>query len=102
MALTTYNEIKQELLNEYEHATEDTCHEIADSNTPVYYSDIISEWQALPSEYSDTWREHGHETTPETTITQLMAVDLYYYYHELAYRAYQEIQDEKESELENV
>lgn len=94
MALSTYNEIKQELLTEYEHATEDTCHEIADSNTPVYYSEIISEWQALPSEYSDTWQDYP--ITAMSSITQLMAIDLYNYYHGLAYRAYQEIQDELE------
>jgi hypothetical protein len=101
--LTSYNQIKQEMLDEYDNLTEDAVHEIADSNCPIYYSEIIAEWQQLPSEYSDTWRDHGHEVTPETTITNLMAIDLYYYYLELANKAFAEISVEREDlELEEA
>lgn len=92
--LITYEEIKENLLNDYdkENLTEDVIHEVADNCCPVYYSDIISEWQALPSENSDTWQDYP--ITRDTTITSLMAVDLYEYYYQLADKAYREITEE--------
>jgi hypothetical protein len=95
---TTYNQIKAQLLDEWEFTEEDRLHEVAESLTPVYYSYIIEEWRWLSLEESDTWREHGHEITPETTITNLMAIDLFYHYLDLVNRAYNEIKNEKEEE----
>ena len=51
--LTTYNEIKAQLLDEWEYTKEERLHEVAESLAPVYYSDIVKEWQELPSEATD-------------------------------------------------
>ena len=93
--LTTYEEIKDHLLNEYdrEALSENVIHEVADSFCPIYYSEIIKEWQALPSENSDTWQDYP--ITSDTTITSLMTVDLYEYYYQLADKAYREITEEE-------
>lgn len=100
--LTTYNEIKAQLLNEWEHTTEERLHEVAESLTPVYYSDIAKEWQELPSESTDAWKEYGIEFTPEITIYNLMTTDLHLYYQGEVERAYNEIKTEKEEEEEEV
>jgi hypothetical protein len=96
--LTTYNEIKAELLSEWEHLTESRLHEYAESNTPVYYSEIAKEWQELPREHSDRWQEFGMEFTPKTTIFSLMETDLHLYYFGLVEKAFEEITEEKQEE----
>jgi len=103
MALKNYNEIKADMLLEwdYNNLDGDRLEEHADSLTPVYYSDIMEEWRGLSMEQSDTWRDHGHEITPETTITSLMAIDLFYYYLEAVNKAYGEIKAEKEEGADN-
>lgn len=96
--LTTYAEIKAELLDEWEHLTESRLHEYAESNTPVYYSDIVKEWQALPMENTDAWQEYGAAFTPDTTIFSLMTTDLHLYYFALVEKAFAEITEEKQQE----
>jgi hypothetical protein len=96
--LTTYEEIKAELISEWEHLTESRLHEYAESNTPVYYFDIAKEWQALPMEHSDRWQEFGIEFTPDTTIFSLMTTDLHLYYMELVQKAFEEITEQKQQE----
>jgi hypothetical protein len=96
--LTTYEEIKAELISEWEHLTESRLHEYAESNTPVYYSQIADEWKALPMEHSDRWQEYGIEFTPDTTIFSLMTTDLHLYYMELVQKAFEEITEEKQEE----
>lgn len=96
--LTTYEEIKAELISEWEHLTESRLHEYAESNTPVYYSEIAKEWQALPMEHSDKWQEFGIEFTPDTTIFSLMTTDLHLYYMELVEKAFSEITEEKQKQ----
>jgi hypothetical protein len=96
--LTTYAEIKSELLDEWEHLTESRLHEYAESCTPIYYADIADEWQELPQENSDAWQEYGIEFTPETTIVGLMTTDLHLYYFALVEKAYAEIMEEKQEE----
>lgn len=100
--LTTYNEIKAELLDEWEHLTESRLHEYAESNTPVYYSEIVKEWQELPAENTDAWQEYGAEFTPDTTIYSLMTTDLHLYYFALVERAFAEITQEKELETDEA
>jgi hypothetical protein len=99
--LTTFEDIKQELLTAYDYETlsEDTANEVADSNCPIYYSDIIKEWTELEGEFCDTWQDYP--ITQMSSITQLMTIDLYNYYYQLAYRAYEEIKTER-GELENA
>lgn len=96
--LTTYEEIKAELLSEWEHLTESRLHEYAESNTPVYYSDIADEWKALPMEDTDAWRDYGVEFTPDTTIYSLMTTDLHLYYFALVEKAFTEITEEKQTQ----
>jgi hypothetical protein len=98
--LTDYSEIKAQLLDEWEYTKEERLHEVAESLTPVYYSDIVKEWQELPSEATDAWKEFGPEFTPETTIYALMTTDLHLYYQSEVERAYIEIKNEKEQEKE--
>lgn len=102
MKLKQYNELKAEMLSEWDTVDHYDLEQHASDLTPIYYSDIIEQWQGLTMEESDTWREHGHEITPETTITNLMAIDLFYYYLEAVNRAYGELKGEKEKEAEEA
>jgi hypothetical protein len=100
MALTTFLEMKQELKDNWQDFAsnqypEDLLTEFADSACPVYYSDIIQEWQEMPSEFDDSWRDFG-EMPEGSTITKLMLGDLFNYYHHLAHNAYNELADEME------
>ena len=96
--LTTYKEIKAELLDDWEHITESRLHEYAESNTPVYYSEISKEWQELPAENTDAWKEYGAVYVADTTIYGLMTTDLHLYYMELVQRAFEEITEEKQGQ----
>jgi hypothetical protein len=98
MTTTTFSEIKTQLLTEWDSLEEDRLSEVADSLTPIYHSEIIQEWQSLSMEESDTWRELGYEITPETTILNLMAIDLYHHYQAQVARAYEEIRSEREED----
>lgn len=96
--LGNYADIKEELLGEWQFVKESRLHEYAESNTPVYYQQIIDEWQELPSEDIDAWKEYGLEITASTTIFSLMEADLNIYYQGLVERAFVEIGQEKEDE----
>lgn len=93
--LYTLEEAKQHLLDEWEYINEDSLHEYADSAVPVYYGEIIQEWNDLDSDYTDRWNEIIE--TPNK-ITEAMTADLYLYYSELYQLAYDEILADKESE----
>ena len=97
MALSTKAEIKQEILDSWEQFKDnahpdDLLSEFADSNTPIYYGDIISQWQEMPSEFDNYWQEIG--AGGNATITSLMQIDLYNYYSHLFLTAYNELCDE--------
>ena len=92
MALTTYEEIKEELLNDWDNISEDDIHQIADGYVPVYYGEIISEWQDLPMEHTDTWQDFGINN--DTSIFTLMGYDLFNYYYQLTDKAFSEIKSE--------
>jgi hypothetical protein len=95
MELTTYQEIKEQLLSEWEHVQESRLYEYAESNTPVYYSGISKQWQELPGEDTDAWKEYGLQINSETTIYTLMEADLNIYYQGLVEKAFEEITGEK-------
>lgn len=95
MALTTYQEIKDEILSEWDNITEDDIHQIADGYVPVYYSEIIKEWQELPIEETDTWRDFG--ISEDASIFTLMGYDLFNYYYQLADKAFSEIKEEQDN-----
>jgi hypothetical protein len=102
--LTPDNDIRQEILDNWQYLEdsqypEDYLRELADSQTPIYYSDIIEEWRELPMEFSDTW--HDYPIERKTTITSLMATDLFNYYDSRYTQLYSEIKTEKESESED-
>ena len=97
MSITTYDQIKAEILDNLEQLKEtpypeDLLLELADSNTPVYYGEIISEWQSMPSEYDDRWQET--EVGPGLMIMQLMQIDLALYYQEQFLEVWEEVKSE--------
>lgn len=97
----TYEEIKKELKEHYDELNSDNLAEWADGFCPVYYNEIIRDWQEMPSEYSDRWRDDGLEINQETTIFSLMSIDLFWYYLEQCERAFRELQEEAEGTAEN-
>ena len=72
---------------------EDELDQLADSATPVYYSDIIKDWQEMPSDFMDSWQEYGADTNQ--TILQLMQIDLYNYYRDTYTRIFSEVMEEE-------
>lgn len=99
MALTTYEEILKMVRDEFEQLSEreypeELLHEFADSECPVYYHDISTEWVELPMEDTDRWQEIGAEG--HTTIYQLMSLDLYLYYQTMFQQAWEQVKEEKE------
>lgn len=101
MPLSTYEEIKKQVTDEMEQLKErtypeDLLNEFADSETPIYYSEIIKEWVELPSEYCDRWKELGFDTQRnDGGITTLMQLDLFFYYQEQFQRAWEELRGEE-------
>ena len=96
--MRTYPEIKKQLLDEWEHITEDSIYEIADGLVPVYYSDTLEQWRSLSMDESDTWQETIGELSPDTTIFSLMNIDLFNHYLKEVEEAFTEIKEEKEEE----
>ena len=98
-----HNDIKQELIDNWEQITEATYPEdivssFVESALPVYYNEIIKDWQEMPNDYTDIWKLEGYEGKQ---ITDLMIYDLWRYYSDKYHTIYHEILEEKE-ELENA
>jgi hypothetical protein len=96
-----YTDIKSDILDHWDQLAEnnypeDLLRELADSACPVYYSDIIKDWQEMPSEYTDSWQEFI-EATQDTTIFSLMSADLFNYYDSEYTRIFNEITEQKEA-----
>ncbi len=92
--------IKEELLDNWESIQEnaypeDMVLEFADSAMPVYYSDIISDWMELDSEFTDSWQEQLGSEVGTRGITALMAIDVFNYYLDTYNRIYSELVAEK-------
>lgn len=95
-----YSDIKQELIDNWQQLQDSTdpydlLHQFADSAVPVYYGEIIKDWQEMPSDFADSWAEFGLPEFP--TITNLMSIDLYEYYHDQYHTIYNELLEEKET-----
>ena len=74
---------------------QDNSGEWVDGYLPVYYNQIVEEWQKMPSEYNDRGaQELGHRT--EFTIYNLMSLDLYIYYTDIFNEAIAELEEELE------
>lgn len=99
-------EIRREIIENWQQLTDtaypsDLLTEWAGSTVPVYYHQIISDWQEMPNEFTDSWEEFG--LPQEVTITGLMSMDLFNYYLNRYTAIYSEIKEEmEESELENA
>jgi hypothetical protein len=101
MALTSYSDIQEQVREIVEQLKEsaypeDLLREHADSECPIYYSDIVNEWRELPNEYCDRWQELG--LTHDSSITSLMQTDLFLYYQEQFEKAWEDIKEELEGE----
>lgn len=59
----------------------DRISEIVESYLPIYYSEIVKEWQAMPSEWDNEGAAMFGAPDP-IDIYQLMTLDLYGYYSE--------------------
>lgn len=87
-SLTTKQDIEEMIRTDYSDKTFDQLSdlqgEITDSVMPIYYSDIIGEWQAMPSEYDNEGVAQFGIPDPESaTVYSLMSLDLYAYYSDL-------------------
>jgi hypothetical protein len=60
----------------------DRLGELVDSYLPIYYTDIVDEWKAMPSQY-DNMGVAMFGVPSEIDIFQLMTLDLLNYYGEL-------------------
>jgi hypothetical protein len=97
-----YTDIKGDILDHWEQLAEmaypdDLLRELADSACPVYYSDIMTDWQEMPNEFTDQWQEFV-EATQDTTIFSLMSADLFNYYDTKYTEVYNDIKTTKEEE----
>lgn len=98
----TNSEIRSVILDEWEMLSinpwpEDRLTEIAEGFVPIYYGEIIKDWQDMPHEYTDNWKEqYGGVIPKEVGITALMTTDLYEYYRDTTTEIYHEIKKEKE------
>jgi len=68
--------------------------EWVDGYVPVYYNQIVEEWQKMPSEYNDRGQAELGHLEQETTIYNLMSLDLYLYYTDIFNSAISELEDE--------
>jgi hypothetical protein len=100
MNLTTYTEIKNELLDNWEQLTngkypEDLLYEFADQTVPVYYHEVIKEWLDLSMDETDAWQDLGMDAN--ATIMDRMRVDLLVHYEREYAEAYRELCLEKQA-----
>ena len=94
-----YSDIKQELKDNWEQLADnpyatDLVNEFVDSAIPIYYSEIIKDWQEMPSEYNDTWCAEHYTGN---TIYSLMTYDLWRYYSNQYHTIYNELCEEMEA-----
>lgn len=97
----TATNAKQELASEIEKGytdieqLRDRIGEYVDSALPIYNSDIIAEWQHMPSEYDgEGINQFGLPGTHNITVYSLMLGDLYAYYSDLFTAALDELESE--------
>ena len=67
--------------------------EFADGLVPVYNSEIIKDWQDMPSEYDDSGADL---CSPDAGICDRMKADLWYYYQDQTRIAYEQVKGEME------
>lgn len=72
---------------------EDFLFQEAQSYLPTYYSDIISDWTLMPSEFDNSWQDDY--PMANKTITDLMLIDLHNYYMHACTEAYNALKEEE-------
>ena len=95
-----YEDIKQEILEAWEEIDGEDgqwLSEAVDSALPIYNSDIIEQWTRMPGEFDGAWKDTGIEAE-NSTIQELMLVDLYMFTQSEYNKAYREIEEEKEEQ----
>lgn len=97
----TESDIKADLLDSWDSLEEsqypeDLLSEFADSAVPIYNNEIIEDWQEMPSDYDDSWKEYTDSN--ENGIINLMRIDLFAYYLDTYNRIYREIRHDKDTE----
>ena len=98
-SLATKADIRQIMTVDYAGKTfsqlEDLQGEITDGIMPIYYGDIVGEWQAMPSEYDgEGVSQFGLPEPDKITIYKLMELDLFAYYSDEVAGVLWELQDE--------
>ena len=102
MSYQTMQAMKEEFKTEMEkgYVTLDEIRENSgewiDGYLPVYYNQIVQEWQEMPSEYNDRGVIELGQTGSET-IYNLMSLDLYIYYTDIFNEAIAELEEELET-----
>ena len=74
----------------------DNSGEWVDGYLPVYYNQIVEEWQAMPSEYNNRGSAELGHLGQEIDIYNLMSLDLYLYYTDIFNEAITELEEEME------
>jgi len=95
----TFAEIKKAIKEDYwaeimnETYPDDWLTEFADNLVPVYYNDIISDWAEMFPEFNDSGAEMCGE---DDGIIARMTADLWNYYRDQVFTAYEKIKEELE------
>jgi len=79
----------------------DSLNELVDSYLPVYYGEIIKEWQEMPSEYDNRGAEELG-ASDGAGIQDLMQLDLYLYYSDQVHTYAQEYAKENDINLDEL
>ena len=102
MSYQTKQAMKEEFKTEMEKGyvtleeIQENSGEWIDGYLPIYYNQIVEEWQAMPSEFNDRGAaELG--VGQEVTIYNLMSLDLYLYYTDIFNEAISELEEELEN-----
>lgn len=100
MSLTTYDAIYAEVKDRKDELfdqiyPEDLLADWADSEVPIYNHEIVNEWTDLDWDCRDQWQEFG--VSSESTIYDLMKIDIYLFYRECYTKAWIELQEELEN-----
>jgi hypothetical protein len=79
----------------------DSLNELLEGYAPIYYGDIIKEWQEMPSEYDNRGAaELGGEISDG--IYHLMSLDLYLYYSDQVHTHAHEYAKENDIDLDGL
>ena len=92
--MLSLDEIRKEIQSDKEHILgqkypEDIAHEYADGAVPIYYHQIVSDWNWLDTEDQNRFGEVVSELPDR--IEDLMKTDLYLYYYNCYSQAINEL-----------